>query len=128
MDSAPVAPAVASPEPRSEARGDCAVLFEPPAGAKPLCAESVLAEDSEIVWSSYGVTTDPSTTFEPYRRSASRCGAGVVTKPPILSVRKDEQRLSVHPAREAGYPSCETKPGAEHAAVVVVSRKMDRKR
>jgi hypothetical protein len=108
------------------ARPGCEGLFDPPEGGLKLCDEHVMAMNAEIHWTSWAVTTSRLETFRPYRERAGKCGASVTFKPPLLSVGKENLRLSVHDANEAGAPSCATKPGAAHASVVVISTKYER--
>lgn len=114
---APPAP-VAAAEPPADR---CADFFDPPAGATKLCDEHVMGEGAEINWTSWAVATSRWDTFTVYQTRARECGASTVSKPPILSISKDETRLSVHDKDEPGYPSCASKPGAGDRSVVVIS-------
>ncbi|MDF2696499.1 MAG: hypothetical protein K0S65_4882 [Labilithrix sp.] len=102
-------------------RDGCAGLFDPPEGAVKLCNEHTMGGDAEIHWTSWAVTTSRMDAFERYRTRATACSASVTTKPPILSVTKDETRLSVHDATETGYPSCANRPPPSHASVIIIS-------
>jgi hypothetical protein len=107
-------------------RAGCDGLFDPPEGAIPLCNEHVLGDKAEIAWTSWAVTSSRWDAFTPYQKQARGCDAGFVTKPPILSVSKGDQRLSFHESKETGYPSCETKPDDAHPTVIIISTKHDR--
>lgn len=107
-------------------RAGCEGLFDPPEGASKLCDEHVLGGGAEIHWTSWAVTSSRMDTFRPYQARATGCGAGFTLKPPLLDVAKGDERLSIHDAGEAGYPSCAAKPDAAHPTVIVISTKHDR--
>ena len=46
---------------------------------------------------------------------------------PQAFARAEQLRERAHDANESGYPSCATKPGADHPTVVVISEKHDRR-
>ena len=132
--AAPPPPAPNAPPPNVVAakfagppREGCDALFEPPAGADKLCDEHTRGEGATVHWTSWAVKASPEDTFEHYRERAAACGATSSSEPPMPSVRKGDARLSVHDAKETGYPSCATKPGADRPSVVVISTKGDRR-
>lgn len=119
------APSTSAPAPTP--RAACDGVFDAPPGAVKLCDEHVLADKSEIHWTSWSVTTSRMETFEPYRKRAGECKMGFTFKPPILSVSNNaDMRLSIHDVTETGFPSCSTKPGAEARSVIVISQKRDK--
>ena len=99
----------------------CEGLFEPPAGGTKLCDEHVMAENEEIEWTSWAVKASRMDVFRPYQERAGACGAGVVTKPPILAITLGDQRVSVHETDDTTFPSCANKPGPDDQAVVLIS-------
>lgn len=108
-------------------REGCDGLFDPPAGAVKLCDEHTLGSGAEIHWTSWAVRTSRVETVRLYEQRAAGCGATATSNPTSLSLGKGDARLSVHDASESGYPSCTTKPPADHPTVLVISTKHDRK-
>lgn len=104
-------------------RAGCDGLFDPPAGAVKLCDEHVLGGGAEIHWTSWAVKTSRMDTFRRYQEHADGCSASATSKPPAPSVTKGDARLTIHDASESGYPSCATRPDADHPTVVVISTK-----
>jgi hypothetical protein len=108
-------------------RDGCAGLFDPPEGAVKLCDEHVVANGSDIHWTSWAVTSSRTDAFRPYEQRAATCSASVTTTPPLLTVSKEAKRLSIHEATETGYPTCANRAPATHPTVVIVSVKVDRR-
>jgi hypothetical protein len=121
------APTPATTKAAGPPREGCDGVFDPPQGAIKLCDEHVLADKSEIHWTSWSVTTSRMDTFDPYRKRAGECKMGATWKPPILSISNNaDMRLSIHDVTETGFPSCSVKPGAEAKSVIVISQKHDK--
>lgn len=104
---------------------DCAAIFAPPPGAEKLCDEHVRGAREEIHFTSWGTAEDIEAVNVRYRAPASKCGLGVVTKPPLFSLTKGDLHLSTHDAADSHYPKCSVAPKHEHKTVVVISSKTD---
>jgi hypothetical protein len=109
----------------SAAGNDCEHLPAPPASAEKLCDEHVMATGAEIHWQSYVSRDSRLDVNRPYQEWASRCHAGLVTKPPIFSVTQGQTRLSTHEPATADFPTCNKSPSPEHKTVIVYSTKVD---
>jgi hypothetical protein len=105
----------------------CASLFAPPPSSKKLCDEHVMSTDgTEIHWQSYGHADDRYALWKPYHRLATKCGAGMTFKPPLLDVSMKDKRLELFDTNGGGYPTCSVQPGSEHKSVIIVSQKHSR--
>lgn len=123
---APTAPTPSAPSSDLVPADDCAALFAPPPGATKLCDEHVLTEGSEIHWQSYAHADDRYALWPSYQERARKCGAGTISKPPMLEVVKDDRRLELFDAAGGGFPTCTVAPAADRKTVVLVSEKHDR--
>ncbi len=119
-------PSVSSPSASSpNAKSECDAIFEAPPDAEELCNEHVRGQKAEIHFRSYGTSEARVDVNRRYQGPAGRCHFGVVTKPPIFSVAKDNLRLSTHEASETGFPTCANAPKPTHKTVIVISSKTD---
>lgn len=101
------------------------VGFDPYPHARYLCYECVLGFNGEhksvaINWTSYA-TTDAAEKVVAFYSHAS--GGKIESEGKAATLRQSNGRntLSVYPAAEPGYPSCENKPRPEERTVIIVS-------
>jgi len=120
LAASPSAPIGRSPAPNADAGEPCGGIFSPPPSARLLCSEHVLGGSLEITWRSYASSLPAADVFASYRARSARC-AGLQVGPG-LRVEEGLLHLTVHPAAEGGYPSCDVRPAAGDATVVVISQ------